>query len=105
MADRLVSQRRVCSYRPNDEMRAKLQAEADRNGRSLSKEVELRVAASFDQQDAMPSDLGALIQKAVADGIAAHEAAKRQDLIGRVVYGPNGSWVDASQNAVQVYRY
>lgn len=104
MADRLVSQRRVCSYRPNDEMRAKLQAEADRNGRSLSKEVELRVAASFAQQEATSSDLGALIQKAVAAGIAAHEAAKAEKMRASWVIGPNG--FAAAQNfPCDQYRY
>lgn len=67
-SDRLVAQRRVCSYRPNDEMRARLQAEADRNGRSLSKEVELRVAASF--SDDRAPDLRTLIREEIRAALA-----------------------------------
>lgn len=66
----------------------KLKASCEASGRSMAQEVELRLERSFDAD---------LIQKAVADGIAAHEAAKREELMKRVtvhssgVYGVNQS--------------
>ena len=68
-------------------VREKLQAEADAAGRSLSQEMELRLERSLDAD---------LIQKAVADGIAAHEAAKAEKMRAGWVTGPHGTY--AAQN-------
>ena len=74
----LVADRPVLSLRPQAALKQRLEQAAGESGRSMARDAEVRLEASF--TDASAPDLRTLIREEICAALAAHDSAARDRL-------------------------